>query len=1096
MIQFKRKRVYFHYCLTAGAATAALVGAAGQAVAQVASRQAATAVRIDIARGDLAKSLTQLGRQAGVQIAFLPDRVRGRKAVALHGTFAVEIALERLLNGTGLGYQRSPGGSYIISGLSAETMEKIRDKIEDINAASGRDANGKADVPEILVIGQRDWSLNLDIPRTANDAQPYVVFSHEQIARSGSTSLDDFFRDFLGANNAGATSTQLGTSKSQSAVNLRGLGLASTLILVDGRRYAQANTGDGAFTQTSINGIPLDAIERIEVLASSASGIYGSNAVGGVINIIMRRDYHGIEATAYYGNTSRLDAFENRLSLNGSFPLENGRTRISFTGSWQKTGGLNEGDRDYVARGRALLLANQPSYFNTITNPVAGATPNIVSSDGTNLVLKPQYGGMSLGSRISYVPVGFRGIAQDGVAALIANAGKQNLDLSPTPSTGQAGDGTLAPLLWPTQSYSASVTAKREFSAWLSAYGEFGYSHYQTRSLVSRAAGSYTLQPTSIDNPFTNTIQVSVPITGENQWTFNSSTTKRALAGLIVKLPFDWHAAVDLNWNWSTYHPTDAPSAFNQATNLGTTNGTISLLRDVSQYPVALGYLDSPESGLIAPSHATARSYTVKLSGPMPLLRLWGGKPILSLVLEQDKQTQGQFASFANDTTNSSITFTPARSQRTDSAYAEVNFPIIGKDNHVPLFRELELQVAGRYDRYVGVGSNATLNCFPGTPTIYANPLPASAYDAECPVAGAKPVFATTRNSSTNPTVALRWAVTQDIAFRGSYSTGYQPPFLNSIVKTDSGVPGTLLAGQAIVNVTDPLRGNTLLGKSLFGFLQVLPATQGGNPNVDPQLSTTWSFGTILTPRFAPGLRFSVDWSRINIDNAYFQPAAILGSGTSPGGQQAFNDFLAAHPERFPRSIDPSTFGPYGVGPILSADISTANLSRVRSEAVDFATSYDTNLGDGHLSVQASATWLRHLTTQTTPSSKAPDVAGVVSNSFLVFTGQGGVKWKGNGSISYSRERWSLGGRARYFGPYWLNIDHSVQVLQGSAKIGAQAYVDVFGTFKLFPKTELRGGVNNVFDRSPPINATTSLFYSYFGDPRRANFYVSINQKF
>ncbi|MET0310177.1 MAG: TonB-dependent receptor [Sphingomonas sp.] len=1092
----RRSRINIH--LAAGAAALALAAiGSGTAVAAPMQDQGSTAVRVDIPRGDLAKSLTQLGRQARVQIAFLPDRVRGRRAKALRGSYTVEQALEQLLAGTGLRYQKSPGGAYIVGGPTAEAMEKIRDKLEDISAADGRGADGKAEVPEILVVGQRNWTLNLDIPRTADDAKPYVVFTHDELARSGTTGLDEFFRNYLGANNTGSTSTQIGTTKSQSFINLRGLGSANTLILVDGRRYAQANTGDGTFSQASVNGIPFDAIERIEVLASSAAGIYGSNAVGGVINIIMRRNYHGLEATAYYGNTSRIDASEKRLSLNGSFPLEHGKTRLSFSTSWQKTRGLYEGERDFIERGRAQLFANSPSYLNTIVNPVEGATPNIVSADGSTLVLKPQYGGASLGSRITYLPAGYRSLAQDGVAALIANAGKQNLDISPTPTFGPAGDGALAPLLTPTQSFNASLTLKRDFNKWLSLYGEFGWSRYETTSLETLAGGNYTIDRTSTANPFNNDIIISLPIADTNRRQQSVSTNLRALAGAIVKLPFDWQAALDLTWNWNRYAGSDGLPAFDQATVDGIASGTISLLRDVNVNPIQFGYLDGPSTGLITPSRSYSRSYTLKLAGPTPWLRLWGGKPIVTLLLEQDKQTQGEYTSYLNTATNSSISFTPERSQRTDSVYGEVRLPIIGKDNNVPLIRELELEVAGRYDRYVGVGSNKTQNCFPGTPTQFMAPLPASAYDAPCPQAGPGPIFATTRNSSTNPNVALRWAVTRDIAFRGSYSTGYLPPSLDSVVSVDAGIPGSFLAGKTIVNVTDPKRGNEAIGQSLFGVLRILPALTGGNPNVDPQTSTSWSFGTILTPRFVPGLRVSIDWSKITQNNLYYQPGTILGNGNIPGGQQAFNDFLEAHPERFTRSTDPSTFGSFGVGPITFADITTANLSMARSESIDFAGSYDTNLWGGHLSLQGAATWLRDLTIQTTPSATPFKAAGVVDNSFLGGLGvAGGVAWKGNGSIIYSTERWSLGARGRYIGPYWLNTSHAVVPLQGSAKIGSQTYFDLFGTFKITPKTELRAGVNNIFDRSPPINTTTTLFYSLFGDPRRANFYLSINRKF
>lgn len=1094
MTQFRVKQAYFRHCLAVGAAAIALAGGTtGTAHAQSAPEQAQ--VKVDIPAGTLAKSLMLLGRQANVQIAFLPDRVKGRRAARLHGTYTIDEALTRLLNGSTLRYQKTQAGTYVVGGPTADSEEKIRRISENINNAEGREADGKAAIPDILVVGGRNWNLNLDIPRTADDSQPYVVFSHQEIQRSGATSLEDFFRNNLGANATGSLSTQAGGSKGQSLINLRGLGPTGTLVLVDGRRYAQANTGVGAFTQSSINGINLDAIERIEVLASSASGIYGSNAVGGVVNIIMRRNYNGMEATAYYGNTSRFDAGEKRLNLSGSFSAEGGKTRISVTGGWQQNDGLMVGERDYVARGRAQLLSNAPSYFDTITTPVSSTTPNITSSNGGILTLKPQYGGQSLGARTTYIPAGFRGIAQDGVAALIANAGKQNLALSPTVLSGQAGDGMLSALITPSQTYSGSVSVRREFNKWLSLYGEFGYSRYETKNLVNPAAGIYSLEASSAGNPFNQDIQVTVPIGTGNRTITNISTTKRALAGAIVKLPLDWQAAIDLTWNWTIYDGAAGLPGFDKATSDGTKNGAINLLKDVSQFPIQFGYLDAPRSGLLEPSDSYSRSYALTLAGPVPLLRLWGGKPILTLKAEQTKQVQGEYKNYSNTADNSSINYTPERSQRTDSVYGEVVFPILGKDNHIPLVHELELRVAGRYDNYVGVGAKAGLNCFPALGQVFNAPLPASAYTAPCPQAGAQPVFATTRNSSTNPTVSMRWAVSPDIMFRGSYATGYLPPLLNSVVSETPGLG--LLIGKSVVNVTDPLRGNERIGDDFFGILRAVPSVAGGNPDVKPQTSTSWSFGAVLTPRVVPGLRLSADWSRIVQNNVYFQPSELLTGATFPGGQQIFNDFLAAHPERFKRDTNQANFGPYSVGKIIFADITTANISFARSEAIDFAASYDTNLGNGRLSLQGSATWMRDLTFQTTPSSKLVQSAGVVSNSFLGMTAvAGGVRWKGTGSIVYSTDRWTLGLRGRYFGPTFFNVDHSVERLQGSAQMPGQAYFDLFGSYKVWKKTELRVGVNNVFDKSPPINSTMNLFYSQYGDPRRANFYLSINQKF
>src|SRR3546814_6897454 len=95
----------------------------------------------------------------------------------------------------------------------------------------------------MMVLGKRSWSLNTDIPSSKDEAQPYTVFTREEIKRSGAPDLDTFFRDFLGANTSVSTAGQRNSRDSQ--IDLRGLGLDGTLILVDGRRIADPNVGPG-----------------------------------------------------------------------------------------------------------------------------------------------------------------------------------------------------------------------------------------------------------------------------------------------------------------------------------------------------------------------------------------------------------------------------------------------------------------------------------------------------------------------------------------------------------------------------------------------------------------------------------------------------------------------------------------------------------------------------------------------------------------------------------------------------------------------------------------------------------------------------------
>src|SRR5207237_8614471 len=128
-------------------------------------------------------------------------------------------------------------------------------------------------------------SQNIDIRRTQNDAQPYVVFNSKDIERSGAATAEEFLKQRLTANSVTETASQgfdtpLGLNGGgASAINLRGLGANETLVLIDGRRvapsYVQALGG-----QPDINGIPVSAIDRVEVLPTSASAIYGGVAMG------------------------------------------------------------------------------------------------------------------------------------------------------------------------------------------------------------------------------------------------------------------------------------------------------------------------------------------------------------------------------------------------------------------------------------------------------------------------------------------------------------------------------------------------------------------------------------------------------------------------------------------------------------------------------------------------------------------------------------------------------------------------------------------------------------------------------------------------
>lgn len=1075
--------------LAAGTAGLALqAGATGTAMAQQA--QDGRQVKVDIPSGELSDALVALGRQANVQIAFLPDRIGGRRSKGLHGTFSVEQALDRLLAETGLSYRRVRAGSYVVGGPTAASMDRAREMAADLAADNGY-VNGQANVPEILVRGRRLWSLNTDLPRSQNEAQPYTVFNREQIKRSGALNLEDFFRDYLGSNVSVRTARQgSGVTGRDSQINLRGLGLDSTLILVDGRRYAEPNNGvTGAFTQSSIAGIPLEQIERVEVLASSAAGQYGSNAVGGVINIVLRRDFQGIEVSAYLGGSTRGDAIERRLSANATFPVLPG-TSLTVSGSWNKSDPLYSEDRDFVSERLAFILRNKPDYLRTAPL-IYSTTPNIRSTSGANLVLKPQYavnGVTALGSNITYVPAGYQGIATDGAGALIANAGQQNLAPGPNDSGGPVF-GDRFRLLSGGTVWNASAAVRSDVTGWLSLYGSASYSKNESVYDHGVVPDTVRLAAGSANNPFNQEIEVSFPSVGNIDTSRSKSQTVQVLGGAIVKLPWSWQANFDVNASWGTADSDNGRRQLSSTyyTSL-ITNGGIDVIRDTLAYPIAFEFDTEGHYSRRSPSKSSFASYTLKLAGPLSFARLWGGKPVATLVGEIQRQWFGDSLSITDGPSNSTISFTPERSQTGRSVYGEIVFPIVGADNHVPLMHGLELRVSGRYDEYRGRGTNTGYQCVshPGTltPAELAGP---------CPAPGATIPYRTVRNHTVNPVVAAKWSITPDIAFRGSYSTGYTPPYLSAVVETQ-GLAALGFTSGVSVSATDPLRGNERIGQPVFGgLLYLVEGLTGGNPAVDPQKSTSWSFGTILTPRFIDGLTLRADWTRIVIDNAYFSPGPLLAART-PQEQAQFNDFLAAYPDRFVRSA-PAAGDPFGVGPITYIDARMANLTRFRSESLDFSGEYGVPIGPGMLQVNGSATLLLDLTTQLTPSAPVQKLDGVVSAANVYGTGDS-LRFRGNLSAVYSMPSWNLGTRVRYYSGYYLTASHMVVDTQGSARISAQANFDLFGTWKIFRRTELSAGINNLFDVRPPIDTTRGLGYAPYGDPRLRSFYLNLVQRF
>jgi len=449
----------------------------------------------------------------------------------------------------------------------------------------------------------------------------------------------------------------------------------------------------------------------------------------------------------------------------------------------------------------------------------------------------------------------------------------------------------------------------------------------------------------------------------------------------------------------------------------------------------------------IEPSRTTTKNFALRLSGPLPW-ELPGGAPIVSALLEHRQDDLGEIR---YEFSPKFFLGTPSLAQKVNSAYVELLIPVLPAGTNTSMER-LELQVAGRVDTYRTAGAS-----------------PYVEFDG---VRLAESVSAENKTKSIDPTVAVRFHPVNDVTLRASFGTGFLPP---SPVQ---------LSAQTIPDfdyssVADPLRGNEpLLGVNVLS---------GGNANIRPEESSSRSAGVILQPRILPGLRMSVDWTRIN------KRDGIANIGTPDGTNQGLLDaYLSLAPERIVRG--PPSDG-FPVGPILAWDQTLINISSQRVEAWDFGIDYASQFVTlGKFTFQLNATHISHNESQVTPIDSIEERAGTL----------GALKWRAHAVASWEYKSWTTSWGLRWFDRYFVNTLHTVLPEQGSSTVPSQTYQDARIIYRMvngqYPKfmngLEFQFAALNVFKQVPPVDVQYTNYYSPFGDPRLRSWTFTVKKIF
>ena len=196
----------------------------------------------------------------------------------------------------------------------------------------------------IVVTGSAIPRIDVETP------SPVTVISAVQIQRSGLTTLSDVVRS-ISADNSGSIPNSFtgGFAAGSSGVALRGLTVNSTVVLIDGHRNASyAVSDDGERSFVDLNTIPLAAVERIEVLKDGASSLYGADAIAGVVNVIMRPSFNGVEATASVGTSQHGGGFTRKATfLAGGGDLSTDHYNAYFSVQYQKDNSIRMNQRPF-----------------------------------------------------------------------------------------------------------------------------------------------------------------------------------------------------------------------------------------------------------------------------------------------------------------------------------------------------------------------------------------------------------------------------------------------------------------------------------------------------------------------------------------------------------------------------------------------------------------------------------------------------------------------------------------------------------------------------------------------------------------------------
>jgi iron complex outermembrane recepter protein len=1020
----------------------------------------------DIPPQQLPAALLKFSEQSGVQVTSPGQLIEGRKSPGVVGTFSPAKALAMLLKDTSLNYDIVDGNTVVITGsanskVSRNDLQKVSDAGNALPpadarqlklaqaasadvaqnqgvAASGNNADNSAsagadqqrvDLEEVIVTGSSIKQIN------GETALPVQVLKREEIERTGATSVEELFREISAASSAGNTVSSQETgfqTGAISTISLRGLTSARTLVLIDGKRAAVYGGGSGGVNGSSvdISSIPIAAIERVEILKDGASAVYGSDAIAGVVNFILRKDFQGAEVSATGGTPTEHGGGQNQTvsAYVGHGDIVHDRYNAALGFNFEHDSALLGDDRPFATR-------YSPGYGNDVTSgfafPANVAIPGVGTRNPLTPACAPSLADVNFPTQCRFDNSGFDSLDPEVKKFNVSFNGELAVggssQLYTQDSFAQVKTTTTVqpvPL-----SYQNTLLPSNPYNAYLANLLATQYPTYKNSALLPYNA-AFLLPPSSPYYP--TALATKYGIDGQPlnliyrdfangpRLTEDTANTTRFVLGFkgdTAGWDYDsWFlynqvkVTEDLEHGYALYSeimplldsgvinpfgPTTDPNALAQAnadtfvgqdfqskTSITSLNGRVS--RDL---------LTLPYGPFSAAAGAEVRRETFEYD-PAPAIQ-------------------------TGDVTGEGGNQLPENASRNvESGFVEFNAFVA---------QGLQADAAVRYDKYQGVGSTV------------------------------------------NPKGSLRWQPIEQVLVRASAGTGFRAPSLTDLYAAQA----TSITSNG---TRDPIQCPTFNANNPACSFQFTTIT-GGNPNLKPEKSQSYTFGTVIEP---------IKDLSIDLDSWWiFLKNQIVFNGLP------YSTILqtAASAEEFSSLINRNA-----AGQIISISQTNANLFKSSVSGLDMDLKYRVHLGNaGLLNLYGNGTYFYRYVTQNPNGSWSSQI-----DQGLNQVSQGGVisRFRYSATAAYELGPWGLSLTENYQKRYH---DAASSITEAPRFVSAYETVNGQLNYAGLKSFKFTLGVKNLFNRDPPYAnyaATTNNFIGgydvSYGDPLGRFVYASV----